>query len=191
MGLDWRLRLLLLADRGAPGDVDATTLRADFERTMRTLRPFATGPGPRMHAEHVLAVGPPGLNARLFRPSAEARAAIVYFHGGGWVVGSSNSYAPFCRALARAVGAVVVAVDYRLAPEHRWPAALDDGVATWRWLGGVGPSLGVDPDRLAIAGDSAGGHLGLLTALEAGGFKPRALVLANPLPTPTSPQRRP
>src|SRR5262245_32577860 len=108
--------------------------------------------------------GPGGdLGVRVYVPAATERGdrlpALVYFHGGGWVMGSLDAYEGLCRSLANAAGAVVVSVDYRLAPEHRYPAAVEDAYAATRWVHEQGRSLGVDPTRLAVGGDSAGGNL--------------------------------
>jgi acetyl esterase/lipase len=85
------------------------------------------------------------------------RPGIVYFHMGGWVIGNLETCDHFCSLLAERVGAHVVSVDYRLAPEHRFPAALEDGFAAYEWVGTESHSLGIDVDRLAVMGDSAGG----------------------------------
>ncbi len=97
-------------------------------------------------------------------PRSGART-LLYLHGGGWVVGSPASHANVCRRLADAGDAIVVSPDYRLAPEHRFPAALDDALACLRQLAGQTAELGGAPDRLAVGGDSAGGNLAAVTAL--------------------------
>lgn len=93
--------------------------------------------------------------------------ALVFFHGGGWVIGDLESHDQVCRALANAMGAIVIAVDYRLAPEHKFPAAVEDAIAATRWIADNGPRLGIDPARLAVGGDSAGGNLSAVVALDA------------------------
>jgi acetyl esterase len=101
---------------------------------------------------------------RVYRPagcsaSHELLPLVVYFHGGGWVLGSPRVYDPLCTFLARAVEAVVVSVDYRMAPEHRAPMAVHDCVDSVRWLAAHARSVGGDASHLAVAGDSAGGNL--------------------------------
>ena len=98
---------------------------------------------------------------RVYRPTAtdEPLPVVVYFHGGGWVLGSTRMYDPLCTFLARAVEALVVSVDYRMAPEHRAPMAVHDCVDSVRWLAEHASSLGGNASRLAVSGDSAGGNL--------------------------------
>lgn len=106
--------------------------------------------------------GPDGpLPVRVYRPDGAAVPApvVVFFHGGGWVLGSIATHDATCRGLANRTGAVYVSVDYRLAPEHPYPAAPEDCYAATCWVGDHAADLGVDPGRLAVAGDSAGGNL--------------------------------
>ena len=106
---------------------------------------------------------------RLFVPTrATGRGPLlVFFHGGGWVYGDLDSHDPTCRFLAEQSGVRVLSVDYRLAPEHPFPAAYDDAVAAYRWVTEHAAELGGDPARLAVGGDSAGGNLAALVALAA------------------------
>ena len=106
-----------------------------------------------------------GVPCRLYRPSAEHGVPLViYLHGGGWVVGDLDTHDHVCRTIASKAGMAVLSVDYRLAPEHKFPAALDDAQAATIWAFENADVLGVDPARLAIAGDSAGGNLAAVVA---------------------------
>jgi acetyl esterase len=106
-----------------------------------------------------------GIPARLYRPTGEeGLGLLVYFHGGGWVVGDLETHDSTSRALAAESGHAVLAIDYRLAPEHPFPAPLDDAVGATRWAHAHAASLGFDPARLAIGGDSAGGNLSAVVA---------------------------
>ena len=105
---------------------------------------------------------------RVYRPQAdEPLPVVVYFHGGGWVIGDIATHDTTCQRLAAGVPAVVVSVDYRLAPEHRFPAAVDDCDAATAWVSAHAAELGGDATRLAVAGDSAGGNLAAVIALRA------------------------
>jgi acetyl esterase len=106
---------------------------------------------------------------RIYEPLGAERdlPVLVYFHGGGWVVGSLESHDGVCRALAARTPCLVVAVDYRLAPEHRFPVAVDDAWAATAWVAEHARSIGGDPARIAVGGDSAGGNLAAVVALRA------------------------
>ena len=106
---------------------------------------------------------------RLFVPTGATTPGplLVFFHGGGWVYGDLDSHDPTCRFLAERSGVRVLAVDYRLAPEQPFPAAADDAVAAYRWVSEHAEGLGADPTRLGVGGDSAGGNLAAVTAIEA------------------------
>lgn len=109
---------------------------------------------------------------RIYRPAAPAPGqdgppGVVFFHGGGWTICDLDTHDGACRRLANELGAVVVSVDYRLAPEHKYPAAADDAYAATAWVADHAAELGIDPARLAVAGDSAGGNLGAVVALMA------------------------
>jgi len=128
------------------------------------------------------AAGP--LAARLYVPEGAIGGLLVYYHGGGWVVGDLDTHEAPCRFLARETGLAVLAVDYRRAPEHRFPAAVDDALAAFRWASAESARLGVPPGRVAVGGDSAGGNLAAVVALLAtreGGPRPRAQLLIYPV----------
>jgi acetyl esterase len=113
--------------------------------------------------------GPAGpLRLRIYSPRSDAPLpGLVWLHGGGWVVGSLDSHDGLCRALAARTPCVVVAVDYRLAPEHPFPAGLEDAWAATVWTAGEAEALGIDPARVAVGGDSSGGNLAAVVALRA------------------------
>jgi acetyl esterase len=126
----------------------------------------ATRPrGPDLASVRDIVVPTGGLAARLYRPTAGPAPLVLDLHGGGWVVGDLETHDRACRRLAAASGAAVLAIDYRRAPEHPWPAAVDDGVAALRWISTGPPELDPQPPRLAIAGDSAGGTTATLACL--------------------------
>jgi acetyl esterase len=110
-----------------------------------------------------------GIALRLYRPLGAAAGdtlpALVYFHGGGWVIGDLDTHDTLCRELANGAGCAVISVDYRLAPEHRFPAAYDDALSATRWVCREASSLGIDARRIAIGGDSAGGNLAAAVAI--------------------------
>jgi acetyl esterase len=148
--------------------IDVAAMRAGIEQRARE-RPR----GPEMHAVRELAIGP--IPARLYRPVAEPTPLVVYLHGGGWTVGSLESHDRMCRRLADGSGAAVLAIGYRLAPEHPWPASVEDTVAALRWVAAAPPELGETPGAVAVAGDSAGGTLAALACLRLRDEDPAAL----------------
>lgn len=115
--------------------------------------------------------GPTGeVPVRVYRDVEPPAPVVVFYHGGGWTLGTLDSAGDLCRLLARRGECVVVSVDYRLAPEHPFPAPLDDAYAALEWVADVAESLGGDPDRLHVAGTSAGGGLAAAAALRARRF---------------------
>jgi acetyl esterase len=130
--------------------------------------------------------GPGGAMAlRIYKPSAEANLPVIaFFHGSGFVLCSLDSHDLICRQLCKTSGAIIVSVDYRLAPEHKFPAASDDCLAATRWIGDHASKFGGDPARIALAGDSAGGNLAAVTALrvrDQGGPALRGQLLVYPV----------
>jgi acetyl esterase len=118
------------------------------------------------------AAGPAGpVPLRFYRgqsvPKDRPQPALIYFHGGGWVIGDLESHDQLCRALANAAACIVVSVDYRLAPEHKFPAAAEDAIAAMRWIAANAARLGIDAAHLAVGGDSAGGNLAAVVSLAA------------------------
>jgi acetyl esterase len=122
---------------------------------------------PVAHVEDRAVPGPAGeIPVRVYRPSDDtALPVLVWFHGGGWTIGSLETHDNTCRSLANAVGCVVVSVDYRLAPEHKFPAAAEDAFAATQWVAQHAAELGGDPKRIAVGGDSAGGNLAAVVSL--------------------------
>jgi acetyl esterase len=140
--------------------------------------------------------GPAGtIPARFYEPhemGLEERPLIVYFHGGGWTIGDLDTCDSVCRFLAAKVPATVLSIDYRLAPEHPFPAAVEDAFAAYLWAAVDNTRLGVDPKRIAVAGDSAGGNLAAavsLLARDASGPKPRMQALIYPVTDAVGGQR--
>ncbi|SDJ70787.1 alpha/beta hydrolase [Variovorax sp. OV700] len=118
------------------------------------------------------AEGPRGaIPVRLYRPLGSTAGAalpvLVYFHGGGWVIGDLDTHDVLCRSLANGAGCAVASIDYRMGPEHRFPAAVDDVLVATRWVHRQALSLGLDAGRLAVGGDSAGGNLAAVAAIAA------------------------
>lgn len=182
--LDRQLQLMLWAEARLPvqplGAGAVADARARFLRTAPLLAPTA----PRHDRADLSVAGAAGpLRARSYAPAGAGRdllPGLVYLHGGGWVVGDLDSHDRVCAALAVAAGCRVIAVDYRLAPEHPFPAPVDDAWAAFRDVVARASELGLEPDRIGIGGDSAGGNLSAAVAWlarEAGGPAPRAQVL--------------
>jgi acetyl esterase len=110
--------------------------------------------------------------ARLYTPKTLRKAnglapSLVFYHGGGWVIGNLETHDVVCRKLAHEGELIVISVDYRLAPEHKFPAAIDDAIAATKWIADHATQLGIDPSRLMVGGDSAGGNLAAVVALAA------------------------
>lgn len=161
----------LLVERGVP---PTHTLSHTDARKFYRERRAITQPDPSEVAE-VRDLSAQGLHGpipmRLYRPlgskAATALPVLVYYHGGGWTIGDLDTHDTLCRELANLSGCAVVAVDYRMGPEHRFPAAVDDVLAATRWVRKEAAALGIDASRLAVGGDSAGGNLAAVVALAA------------------------
>jgi len=160
----------LLAARGIP---PTHTLAPDEARRAYRERRAFTQPEPPAVAR-VEALGAPGpageIPLRLYAPVAREQQqgllpVLMYYHGGGWVIGDLDTHDTLCRQLANDAGCAVVAVDYRVGPEHPFPAAVDDCVAATRWVAREAKALGLDAARMAVGGDSAGGNLAAVVAI--------------------------
>jgi acetyl esterase len=180
------LKLEALNPRPPLSSGTPTEARADLRHAVRVVagKPIALADV----RETTIAGGDGPLPARLFVPDeAEATTPgplIVYYHGGGWVAGDLDTHDQPCRLLAKASGARVLSVDYRLAPEHRFPAPVADALAAFYDAVASADRLGADPARIAVAGDSAGGHLAAVTAQQAvidGGPTPAFQLLIYPV----------
>jgi acetyl esterase len=180
------LRLAALAgSRSLTGDGDPGPIRAE----RRAEAAVTAGPPIPMGGVRELELpGPAGaMRARLYDPGggggAGGRALLVYYHGGGWVIGDLDTHDGVCRFLAAHSGALVLSVDYRLAPEHPFPAAVEDAGAAFAWAAAHAAELGADPERIAVGGDSAGGNLAAVTsllALDSSGPRPAMQLLIYP-----------
>jgi len=161
----WFLKLLAFSGQQPLHRLGVAHARAEFD----LFQPMMSGrPAPVGEIVDRTIEGPGGrLRVRLYRPAgsvARLLPTILYFHGGGWVIGSLEAYDLPCRFFCARTGCAIVAVDYRLAPEHKFPAGLDDALAAFRWLAREAVELGMDPDRIVVAGDSAGGTLATVVA---------------------------
>ncbi len=158
--------LALMIERGVPPThtLEPAQARAFYRDRRSVTQP---DPPPVHGVRDFAAPGPHGdIPLRLYRPSAAAvLPVLVYYHGGGWVIGDLDTHDTLCRELALQSGCAVVAVDYRMGPEHRFPAAVDDCLAATRWLHAQAAELGLDAQRMAVGGDSAGGNLAAVVAI--------------------------
>ena len=164
-----RALINLMQERGVPPTHTLSPMEA--RRFYRERRFFTQPDAPQVAlAQDLQATGPHGaIPLRLYKPlaknSGQALPLLVYFHGGGWVIGDLDTHDTLCRELANGAGCAVVAVDYRMGPEIRFPAAVDDCLAATRWVYDNAASLGLDGSRLAVGGDSAGGNLAAVVSI--------------------------
>ena len=190
--IDGALRRFLDEQAAASGNLAAVRMDEARARIMRELmvRVLASResiPGLPNEVETREVLIAPGLAARLYRPNGIALLlpVLVYLHGGGWVAGSVATLDPFCRLLSEAAGVIVASVEYRLAPEHPYPAAVEDTLTAARWAAEHAAEWGGDTARLAIGGDSAGANLAAVAAnricAEAEAHSLRALLLLYPI----------
>lgn len=157
----------LLDQLAAQGNLPETSLTPREARLQMDAAALFFGAKPAVGRVDDRTIPGPGgpIRIRLTAPEGPGPfPALVFFHGGGWVVGSLHSHDQLCRAITRASGVAVVSVDYRLAPEDPFPAAVDDAEAATSWVAKHGQELGVDTRRLAVGGDSAGGNLAAVVA---------------------------
>jgi acetyl esterase len=182
--LEPRLQLYVestLADP-APWEMPLPEYRASLEKGIEQL--WDAPPTPVAEVYDVAIDGPQAKVAmRIYRPHDGELPGFVYMHGGGWVLGSIATVDHLCRSVASQTPAVVISIEYRLAPEHPFPAAVEDCWAGLRWAARSAAQLGIDPNRLAVGGDSAGGNLAAVMALRArdGGLPLALQVLIYPV----------
>jgi acetyl esterase len=170
MALDPQIKAIIdqAASAGAPplSSLSPKQARQAFRAMFQA---FGAAPEPVAKSEDRAIPGPArDIGVRIYTPEGKAPfPVLLFFHGGGWVLGDLDTHDPLCRALTKGARCVTVAVDYRLAPEHKFPAALDDCYAASKWVAQHGSEIGVNPAHLAVGGDSAGGNLAAAVSLMA------------------------
>ena len=175
------LDMIRLAGRPAFETLTPAEAREAYATSRKVLQP------PREDVAETRDVTIPGplgdIPLRLYRPAgteaSDRLPALIYYHGGGWLLGDLESHDGVCRRFANAARCQVVSVDYRMAPEHKFPAAVEDSATATRWVVEQADRLGIDPDKIAVGGDSAGGNLAAVMALMArdGALPPLAFQL--------------
>ncbi len=186
MPLDPQVRQMLDAMNALGQEpLEALSVEAARRRSHALVDPAAF-PRYAGRIENRVVPGPGGeLPVRIYRPEGLGpHPILMFFHGGGFVLGSLDTAESVCRALSARSGSVVVSVDYRLAPEHKFPAAVDDCLAATRWAAAQAAAIGGDASRLAVSGDSAGGNLAAVVALrcrDEGGPPLRGQLLIYPI----------
>lgn len=187
--LDPDAAAVLAAFRAAGRPPYETLTPAEAREMYLAARPVSQPEPPLIASAEALSIpGPAGdIPARIYTPltlrqSDGLSPCLVFFHGGGWVIGNLDSHDVVCRTLADEGQLIVISVDYRLAPEHKFPAAVDDAIAATEWISSNARQLGVDASRLIVGGDSAGGNLAAVVALHAreAGLKLAGQVLIYP-----------
>ena len=187
---DIHVLLKLAESAGSPSFLTGMTVEearasARYEASVVGSNP----PIPMARVEPIAVPGPAGpLPSRLYvphgTPEGVAPPLLVFFHGGGWVIGDLDTHDGVCRFLAATAGVAVLSIGYRLAPEHPFPAPVEDAWAAFSWAAANAASLGADPARIAVAGDSAGGNLSAVVSLlarEGGGATPAMQLLIYPV----------
>ena len=163
------LDMIRLAGRPSFESLSPAEAREAYANSRKVLQP------PREDVAETRDITIPGplgdIPLRLYRPAgtdaSDRLPALIYYHGGGWLLGDLESHDGVCRRFANAARCRVVSVDYRMAPEHKFPAAVEDSAAATRWVVEQADSLGIDPDKIAVGGDSAGGNLAAVMAVMA------------------------
>jgi len=179
------VELIIASGRPPYPTIGHVAAREIFVASRAILQP---DPSPVGEVRDLAATGPAGeIPLRLYRgqgtDASRPQPALIYYHGGGWVLGNLESHDGVCRDIANAALCTVISVDYRLAPEAKFPAAADDSIAAAQWIHDNADALGIDRNRLAVGGDSAGGNLSAVVALHArdnGGPKLKLQVLIYP-----------
>jgi acetyl esterase len=184
---DLQMLLRLAALEGEFSLVEGRTVEQARAENLAGVPVVSGPPRPMGRIENLSIPGPEGqIPARLYvslSAPAGPQPLIVYYHGGGWVIGDLETHDGLCRFLADYSGCRVLSVDYRLAPEHPFPAPVEDAVAAFAWAAEHAGDLGADPARIAVAGDSAGGNLAAVVCLQArdaGGAQPAMQALLYP-----------
>ncbi|MGI9324232.1 MAG: alpha/beta hydrolase [Pseudomonadales bacterium] len=149
------------------GMEDFSTMTPEQARGLPLMAPPGSPTAVASVEDRSLATGAGNIPVRVYQPESPSGAGLVYFHGGGWVVGNLDSHDETCRRLCAGAALAVVSVDYRLAPETPYPGPLDDCFAATAYVAHNGTEFGIDPQRLAVGGDSAGGNLAAAVALKA------------------------
>jgi acetyl esterase len=202
VAIDRHFQLVLRANRALGVSVNADDLaasRASLRRVVALMDAPGPDAGPVRDEQIAGGAGPIGVRVYAGRGAARGvgsgRPACVFYHGGGFCQGDLDTHDGLCRRIARAIGGPVVAVDYRLAPENPFPAAVEDAVAAYAWVEAQAAELGADPARIGVAGDSAGGNLAAVVSgqrIDAGLAPPAAQLLFYPsLDNRSAGRRRP